>query len=572
MKKMLSGRSHENEIKLRSYFWAGAIITAIVTIIMIILSTSQQLQEQKEESLKRELFRVLRTSEGLLKIWKRDLGLHQSMVASLPPVRKLVESGKVTPETKYVLDILRPWSNVRNFKGYALLKAHPGDKFSFIVKQEKVKRNFFDRSEATIKEALTGKFSISRPLYYSEEEVISISATPVRNSAGDVIGVLAFEINLRNKFSEISDLGRMGQTGETYIFNDQGVMITKSRFNDHFHSISLKEHPFFKDMQKNIKDQKYYFNVKGYHDYRGIKVIGAWAWDKDLNIGLITEIDSAEAYVSANIIRRAVWIMIVAVILVMTIIFIMREVITRFKFKVMDQKEQTRKELLSIVSHDLKNPLNTLYVANQLLLKSMPEGDPIFKKQRDLLEKSFRSADRMKRLISDLLDTSRIEAGKLEMNLTKCDPEIILKQSHEQHEALANSKNINFVVKIPSRLPLIQADFERLLQILSNIIGNAIKYTPLGGKIELTAVEKEDCVRFSVKDNGPGISEDDQEHLFEAYWRSKNNKAEFSTGLGLNIAKDFVTAHGGSIWVESQSGKGSTFYFTIPIATTDSPS
>jgi signal transduction histidine kinase len=572
MKKMLSGQSHENEIKLRSYFWAAAIITAIVTIIMIILSTSKQLQEQKEESLKRELSRVLRTSEGLLKIWKRDLGMHQSMVASLPPVKKLVETGKVTSETKDVLDILRPWSNVRNFKGYALVKAGPGNKYSFIVQQEEIKRNFFERSRETILEALNGKFTISRPLYYSEDEVISVSATPVRNATGEIIGVLAFEINLRNKFSEISNLGKMGQSGETYIFNDQGDMITKSRFRDDPHSVSLKGHPFFKDMQKQTETKKYYYNVKGYRDYRGVKVIGAWAWDKDLNIGLITEIDSAEAYVSANIIRRAVCIMIIVVILLMTLIFIMREIIIRFRFKVMDQKEQTRKELLSIVSHDLKNPLNTLYVANQLLLKSMPEGDPIFKKQRDLLEKSFRAADRMKRLISDLLDTSRIEAGKLEINLTKCDPEIILKQTHDQHEALANSKDINFELKIPARLPLILADYDRLLQIFSNIIGNAIKYTPNGGKIELAAVEKEDCVRFSVKDNGPGISEDDQEHLFEAYWRSKNNKADFSTGLGLNIAKDFVTALGGSIWVESQLGKGSTFYFSIPIATTNSPS
>lgn len=219
------------------------------------------------------------------------------------------------------------------------------------------------------------------------------------------------------------------------------------------------------------------------------------------------------------------------------------------------------------MAHDLKNPLNTLYVANQLLLKMISGEDPAFKKHRDLLEKSFKAANQMKKLISDLLDSSRIEAGKLELNFAKCDPKQVLKESIELYEAPAIAKGINLSLKMPPDLPFIEADYERLMQIVSNILGNAIKYTPKEGRIEITAIEEYGTILFSISDTGPGITEEDQKHLFEVYWQSRRNKANFSTGLGLNIARDFIIAHDGKIWLESKPGKGTTFYFTIPIAT-----
>ena len=555
---------------LRSYLWGAAFLVAIISIIFVILSTLKKLQVQKEESLKRELFRVLSTSENHVNLWKRDLSNYQDMIANFSIMRKLVEKGQISHESEPAIELLKAWSDKRSFHGYAIVKQEEQGNKYFILKKEQHGHELFKKAHATIDDALKGKFSLSKPLYTSKDDVISVSATPIRNTKGKIIGALAVQINLRNRFSEITNMGRMGNTGETYAFNENGKMLTTSRFsnrNQLNNEANLSRHPFFREMQKNTKTPQYFFNLKGYSDYRGVKVIGAWTWDEELNVGLITEIDAAEAYVSANIIQRAMWLMIVAVFIMMSLMLVIREMIARFRLKVMNQKEQTRKELMSIVSHDLKNPLNTLYVANQLLLKMISGEDPAFKKHRDLLEKSFKAANQMKKLISDLLDSSRIEAGKLELNFVKCDPKQVLKESIELYEAPASAKGITLSLNFPPDLPFIEADYERLMQIVSNILGNAIKYTPKEGRIEIAAIEESGTILFSISDTGPGITEEDQKHLFEAYWQSRRNKANFSTGLGLNIARDFIIAHGGKIWLESQVGKGTTFYFAIPIAT-----
>lgn len=196
----------------------------------------------------------------------------------------------------------------------------------------------------------------------------------------------------------------------------------------------------------------------------------------------------------------------------------------------------------------------------------MPADDPRYKKQHELLEKSFRAADQMKRLISDLLDSSRIEAGKLELNFAACDPYLIVKQSLELYETGAEAKEIQLVSELPSNLPSVMGDYERIMQVFSNLISNAMKFTPKGGKINLGAKESENSVLFFVKDSGHGISKEEQKHLFEPFWQGKKSKVAFSTGLGLAICRDLVIAHGGKIWVESVPGDGAIFYFTIPIA------
>lgn len=572
MGKLQTSVNKWKSTELRSYLWWAAFLVAIISIITVILTTSQKLQFQKEESLKRELFRVLSTSENHVNLWKRDLSHYQDMVANFSIMKTLVEKGKITPETKPAIELLENWSNKRNFLGYAIVKLNKERKKSYILKYEMHAKGLFEKANKTIDSALEGRFSLTKPLYSSDIDVISVSATPIKNSQGKIIGALAVQIDLKNRFSEITNLGRMGNTGETYAFNEKGEMITASRFtpqNGMPAKKSLSKHPFFKEMQRTKKRASYFYDLKGYIDYRGVKVIGAWTWDEDLSVGLITEIDSEEAYVSANIIQRAMWLMIIAVIVVMSLMLIIREMVARFRLNVMTQKEQTRKELMSIVAHDLKNPLNTLYVANHLLQKMMSGDDPAFKRHRDLIEKSFKAADQMKKLISDLLDTSRIEAGKLELNFAKCDPKQALKESIELYEAPASAKEITLALNATADLPQIEADYERLMQIVSNILGNAIKYTPKRGRIEINARKVNENILFTINDTGPGISEEDQKHLFEAYWQSRRNKANFSTGLGLNIAKDFVLAHRGKIWLESKIGKGTTFYFTIPIATKD---
>lgn len=553
----------------KSPLWIAVVLLATAAILFTIVETFQELTRQKEVALKRELIGILRLTEGSINIWKEVLQRQHSLLARFPSVIKIAEEGKVTADTSQVIDILKNWLDLNGHMGFAIIQKGNRNEFNYLVSFEKVKKNLFPLAKDTILKAFEGNFSLSHPLYYlKNEKIISISALPIRNSRNTIIGVLALEIDLMDKISKNTQLGHIGETGETYGFNEAGEIVTASRFNEfsaNTSTIKILHHPFFTEDHR-IKSSVPSFNLKGYKDYRGVKVIGAWTWDKEIGLGLITEIDASEAYSSSNIINRAVWFMIFTVILLMLMVAVVRELLGRIKFNLITQREEARKELLSIVSHDLKNPLNTLYIANQLLKKSMPADDPRYKKQHELLEKSFRAADQMKRLISDLLDSSRIEAGKLELNFAACDPYLIIKQSLELYETGAEAKEIQLVSDLPSNLPSVMGDYERIMQVFSNLISNAMKFTPKGGKINLGAKESENSVLFFVKDSGHGISKEEQKHLFEPFWQGKKSKVAFSTGLGLAICRDLVIAHGGKIWVESVPGDGAIFYFTIPIA------
>ncbi len=169
----------------------------------------------------------------------------------------------------------------------------------------------------------------------------------------------------------------------------------------------------------------------------------------------------------------------------------------------------------------------------------------------------------MRQLVDDLLDTGAIEAGKLSFNPEPVAVGAILKAAYENHRAAAEEKGLELKVE-PDRGNLrVQADSKRIMQVLSNLLGNAIKFTPYGGAIALRAGSEEAQVRFSVSDTGPGVSESDLATLFEPY-RMVEKHARAGSGLGLYIARSIVGQHGGRIWASSEVGKGSTFYFTLP--------
>jgi len=220
-----------------------------------------------------------------------------------------------------------------------------------------------------------------------------------------------------------------------------------------------------------------------------------------------------------------------------------------------------REDLVAIVSHDLRNPLSAITMSAQLLRHSLPaELDGRSVKQLEIIS---RSAERMKRLISDLLDMALIDGGGLAVDLRPQRAQALLLEVLEMLQPLASDKSIRVdVVNTPPELT-VRADKERVLQVLSNLVGNAIKFTREGGSITLRAAPKAELVVFSVSDTGQGISEEQMPHLFDRYWQAKKD-GRLGIGLGLSIAKGIVEAHGGSIWAESTLGKGTTFHFALP--------
>jgi signal transduction histidine kinase len=225
-----------------------------------------------------------------------------------------------------------------------------------------------------------------------------------------------------------------------------------------------------------------------------------------------------------------------------------------------DAKEtiDAREQVLKIVSHDLRNPLHTISMCASLLLEVPTPPD----KLQDQLKRIKRATERMNRLIQDLLDVAKFEAGRLAIDARPIEAASVAREAYDLLVPLATEKSIRLDLEVVEPLPKITADAGRVLQVLSNLVGNAIKFTPPGKCIVIRADLAPAGVRFSVGDAGPGMSNDQLSHIFSRFWQA-NPADRRGIGLGLTIAKGIVDAHGGRIWVESRLGEGSTFYFTL---------
>jgi signal transduction histidine kinase len=225
-----------------------------------------------------------------------------------------------------------------------------------------------------------------------------------------------------------------------------------------------------------------------------------------------------------------------------------------------------RDELMAVVAHDLRNPLNTIQLAARVLLEDGRFGDDENRAmERHALGAVQKAVQRMDRLIHDLLDLSRADAGRLLIRPAPADAEALLSEAIDAHCEIAAAKGITLEATAEEPLPGILVDRERIAQVFSNLIGNALKFTPNGGRVSVRGWRATPEVRFAVEDTGPGIAREDQGRVFDRFWQAKNVSG-LGTGLGLSIAKAIVDGHGGSIRVESAPGQGSRFVFSLPTA------
>ena len=226
--------------------------------------------------------------------------------------------------------------------------------------------------------------------------------------------------------------------------------------------------------------------------------------------------------------------------------------------KVIDARE----EILRIVAHDLRNPLNTIHMATSLLIEE-PGPETARVSQLRIIQ---RSGERMNRLIQDLLSVTTIEAGRLSIAARKMPVAELFREASDMLEPIAREKSITFVANAADDLPPVRADAARVLQVISNLVGNAVKFTPAGGSITLSATRSEGRVVCSVTDTGPGIPPAQIPRLFGKFWQAKRGDGR-GVGLGLAIARGIVEAHGGTIDVKSEVGRGSVFSFALPVWT-----
>ena len=227
---------------------------------------------------------------------------------------------------------------------------------------------------------------------------------------------------------------------------------------------------------------------------------------------------------------------------------------------------QAREDVLGLVAHDLRNPLNLIITTADLLLEEKVEPA----RQHELLEVAMRSGKQMNRLIEDLLDTVRLQAGKFSLDLEDLTLASIFRQASESFRPVATKRDVRFDIISAADGVVVRADPLRVSQLLGNIVGNAIKFTPEKGRVTLKATPDGDRVLVQVTDTGPGIPSSDIPHLFDSFWQARSTDHR-GVGLGLAIAKGVVEAHGGRIWCESTVGAGTTFSFTLPLANHTGP-
>jgi len=228
----------------------------------------------------------------------------------------------------------------------------------------------------------------------------------------------------------------------------------------------------------------------------------------------------------------------------------------------LEKTETMRRQLIGDVTHELRTPLTAVKGYLEGLMDGVLPADP------ETYEQIHSEIDRLQRLVNDLQELSRVEAGAIQLNLGPVSPASLIERIQSTLGRQFEDKNIQLVTDVEPGLPNLFVDKDRIIQVLTNLVGNALQYTPNGGKVSIIVSREKSEILFAVKDTGIGISAEQLTFIFNRFYRTdkSRNRASGGSGIGLTIAKALVQAHQGKIWAESNGeGKGSTFSFLIPL-------
>jgi two-component system sensor histidine kinase GlrK len=229
------------------------------------------------------------------------------------------------------------------------------------------------------------------------------------------------------------------------------------------------------------------------------------------------------------------------------------------------ETDRMKSDFFSLMAHELRTPLASIKEGTNLLLEGIFEKPK--EKQKTVLTIMAEESNHLIDMVNSLLDLSKMEAGMMALNMESSDLRPLIKTAVSGMGPLAMAKNVSIKVEMPMDLPLIRMDGDRILQALRNLTGNAVKFTPEGGHIAISARSVEEGIAVSVADSGPGIPKEDLNAIFDKFKQTTitSYRKIKGTGLGLAIVKRIINAHGGRVWVESETGQGSTFIFLLPV-------
>jgi len=224
--------------------------------------------------------------------------------------------------------------------------------------------------------------------------------------------------------------------------------------------------------------------------------------------------------------------------------------------------EKARQELISDVSHELRTPITSVKALVETLLDGAMSDREM---ANSFLESANSELDRLAKLVSELLELSRIESGEMSFQFRQQDINAIMQKAADRFRLQLDKVGLELEIDVPSSLPVI-ADAERIEEVMTNLLTNSLNFTPAPGKITIKARRDDAFIAISVADTGEGIPPSDLPHIFERFYKADKSRGSQGSGLGLSICKHIIQAHGGKMWAESVEGKGSTFSFTLPLA------
>ena len=431
---------------------------------------------------------------------------------------------------------------------------------------------------------------------------------------GEFVGVIVGKIQPEELYSILLE-----GTGELYLVNKEFFMISPSGFREDAvlrEVVDTKNSRNCFTMRENPAAHLSHKLPEIFTDYRGVPVLGTHAYIPEMDWCLLVEVDEAEALgaLRSRLVTFSVLLSLITVFIsLMVAMSVARKISTpvrrlhhateeiekgNFKVRVdirtgdelqqlgeafndtaeaLDRLEDERDELnmakmrfLSITSHELRSPMTPIKAQLQMLLKGY--HGKLNAKQRSAMEMILRNADSLDKILADFLELSRIEAAHLKFVFVKTRIDEVIKDIIEEMKGVMPEKKTWITTDI-GKLPQIEADPVRLKQVLRNLVGNAIKFSPEESTVRIRAEARESDIIVSVKDNGIGISPDDQKRMFEPFFQAEQTifRKHGGAGLGLAICKGIVESQNGKIWVESEPGKGSTFSFTVPLEPVKEP-